>query len=304
MKSSAVQALIAALGEDCVVDQDALFGLAEAIDDAMTCGSRAWDGVVVNDLQFATFLGERISKETPLAEGLKRMPVEDLYLACACSVGAEHAAEAFERAIMPAVSTAIARIDSTPAFIDEVSSAARIRLLVGGEDQLPRITNYFGHGPLSAFAQVVALRLALNCKRRVCKEEVVDPEALVDAPLSSGDPELARLRDEVREPFRRAFRAALAERTARERILMRLYFVEDVSSETLARMYRVHRGTIARWIAQARAGVAADIRKRLMRELQLGPATLESLMGQLISQLDVSLTTLIPEDVEREAPDR
>ncbi|HJL18920.1 MAG TPA: hypothetical protein RMH99_24870 [Sandaracinaceae bacterium LLY-WYZ-13_1] len=293
MEEQALDAFVAAAGDVHRIEDGAR--LARALVACAERGRTAWPGVVVSDAAFARFLADRVPDGGDPAVALQRMRCEDLYLACACARSAAGAVEAFERAIMPAVPKAVARIDADGAFVDEITSTVRVKLLVGTGDRPPRIERYLGRGPLTAFAQVVALRAAQSAKRRVGREDPVDRDTLLDVPLRGDDPELARLRDEIREPFRAAFRAALADLSVRDRNVLRLYLVEEVASETLARMYGVHRATVARWIASARDAVHAGTRKRLMKELRLGRSSFDSLVGHLASQLDVSLATFLSE---------
>ncbi|MFK7989464.1 MAG: DUF1565 domain-containing protein [Sandaracinaceae bacterium] len=213
----------------------------------------------------------------------------DLYLACACVEGVRGAADAFERAVMPAVKDAIRRVDRDANFVDEVAADVRVKLLVATASRPPRIARYLGRGPLTAFAQVVGMRTAQSVKRRRGHEDARDPDSLLDLALGPDDPELNRLLDEVRGPFRVAFRESLSELTSRQRNVLRLYLLEDVSSETIGTMYSVHRATVARWITEARAAVLKGTKKRLMQGLQMGDASVASLIGRLQTQLDISL---------------
>jgi RNA polymerase sigma-70 factor (ECF subfamily) len=271
---------------------DALAELAVALREHLEAARGAWPGVHVSGTRLAEYLAERVPDDGAPARALASMRTEDLYLACACVDRVRGAAEAFERAVMPAVAKAVAGIDRTPHVVEDVCALVRAKLLVGEADRPPRVASYLGRGPLTAFAQVVAIREARSLQRGV-RHEDVEQAALLDVAIDADDPELAHLKRTLREPFRRAFREALAELSPRARTLLRLYLVEDVSSDALARMYGVHRATIARWIADARAEVHAGTRDRLSRELRLDRAAFESVVGKLASQLDVSLATFL-----------
>ena len=295
MEHELTTSFVAAVGDAYRLEADAIARLAPVLDAHLERARAAWPGVDVPSAALAQWLAERVPDDGDPAAGLAHMATEDLYLACACAQGVAGAADAFERAIMSAVPKAIARIDASPGFVDEVMALVRAKLLVGDEGRAPRVSSYLGRGPLSAFAQVVAIRAAQTLKRRSVKDAVVDRESMLELPFEGGDPEAARLAAEVREPFRRAFGEALSELSPRDRNVLRLYLVEEVGSETIAAMYRVHRATVARWVAEARAAVQKGTRKRLMKELQLGRASVDSLVGKLLSQLDVSLATFLGE---------
>ena len=206
-------------------------------------------------------------------------------------LGLDGAAEAFEQAVMAEIPKVVARVDRTASFVDELVATVRIKLLVGDGTRPPAIGSYIGHGPLTAFAQVVATREALSAKRKRSKEDPVDRESLLHLPMDQEDPELGEIKRQVEAPFRRAFRAAIDDLDRRDRNVLRLYLVEGVGSEAIAKMYGVHRATVARWVSDAREAVFKGTRKRMKRELQLGSASFASLMGKLATQLDVTLTS-------------
>jgi RNA polymerase sigma-70 factor (ECF subfamily) len=293
MQERLAGSFVDAVGDAYRMSTEAIERLAPVLDTQLAAARAAWPGVHVSGPEFAVFLAERAPDDGEPAVALEAMRCADLYLACACATGAAGAAEAFERAILPAVPKAVARVDSDPAFVDEVVGLVRTKLLVGDAGRPPRIASYLGRGPLTAFAQVAALREAQSLKRRAAQDVHAELDVAPEVPASSADPELARLRDEVREPFRRAFADALSSLTPRERTVLRLYLVEDVSSEQIARMYNVHRATVARWVADAREAVLKGTRQRLMKDLGLGRASFDSLMGLVGSQLDVSLATFL-----------
>jgi hypothetical protein len=64
----------------------------------------------------------------------------------------------------------------------------------------------------------------------------------------------------------------------RPRAVLHLYFVEELRSEAIARMYNVHRGTIARWIEDARDSVRSHVRRRALTVPGMGPEQVESMI--------------------------
>ena len=71
---------------------------------------------------------------------------------------------------------------------------------------------------------------------------------------------------------------------------LRLHFADQWSLERLAATYKVHRATVARWLSGARETLLSKMSERLGVELGLGPDEVQSLVGLLRSQLDLSLT--------------
>lgn len=278
-------------------DADEAIGIDEprleaAVARAASAGRARWPGVAVTDTELLTWLAERCPDGSDPVEALASMHTDDLYLACACARGDARAIALFESEILPAARPAIARIDSDPEAISETIAELRVRLLVDGEAGPARIRSYIGRGPLTSWVQVAAMRLAYSAKRRVPGARE-DAERLAVLPYVGDDPELARIRAELAEPFRRAFADALASLETRDRNVLRLHLLEGVSTESIGRIYHVHRATVARWIARVHESLLSDTRRRLSRELRLEGSELDSFMRLLASQLEVSIVSAL-----------
>ncbi|WP_394833013.1 sigma-70 family RNA polymerase sigma factor [Pendulispora rubella] len=222
---------------------------------------------------------------------------DDLQLASACLGGDRSALATFERAHLREIGAFVAHIDRAPAFADEVRQVLRASLLVAGQDgHEPGLAGYRGRGSLGGFVRVAAVRTALNLKRQArrasAREEAAGTEGLAAASVS---PELAYAREQYREAFGEALRATIAELSARDRTLLRLYHAEGVALEALAALYRVHLSTVSRWLTCAREQLSEATLRRLRERLRVGPSDAESIAALLMSQLDVSLVRLFRE---------
>lgn len=274
------------------LDDGASRALGPVLDELLQSARAAWPTVSVSGAAFAEHLARVAPEADDVAEALRQMCTDDLYLAYACAKGDHAAVRAFEDSILPRAARAAARIDGDDGFIQEVLAEVRIKLLVS-EEGLPRIANYLGRGPLAHWVQVTAMRTAQTLKRKTRKREVaMDLPDVVQSVLGE-DPELAPFAEQLEKPFAKAFSEALGELTARERNVLRLYLIEEVSAEQIGVMYRVHRATVARWIAQARRKVHSATKKRLAQSLELGPSSFESVMGQMLSGIDLSLASFL-----------
>jgi RNA polymerase sigma-70 factor (ECF subfamily) len=261
--------------------------------DLLSDARSAWPGVTLSDENFASHIVNVAPDGDDVLAAVARLRTADLFLACACAEGDAAALRAFEASIMPGARRAASRIDSDSAFVEEVCSDVRVRLLISDSGP-PRIAGYLGHGPLVHWVQVTAMREAQTRKR---KDKSDSYTALDDLELTQGggNPELAPLAAQLRAPFGRAFTEALSTLSSRERNVLRLHLVEDVSAERIGLMYRVHRATVSRWIAAARRKVYVDTRKRLAAEAGIEHVGFESLMGHVLSGLDLSLASFLQE---------
>jgi RNA polymerase sigma-70 factor (ECF subfamily) len=216
----------------------------------------------------------------------------DLYLACAVARGDAVALRAFDERILSEIAPSVVRVDSSADFLDEVRQTLRTRLLVGGEGEPPRITEYKGRGPLVGWVRVAAVRVALNLKRSAVPAASTE-ELLGDLAAGEPDPELRHLKTLYRAEFSAALRAALAALSERQRLLLRLHYVDGLRLARIAGLYQVHESTASRWISSSVDAVASDTRRRLIERLSLSPSNLDSVARMVQSQLDVSIRRIL-----------
>ena len=274
--------------------------LTAFLDEAFRAAQRRWPGVQLAPPAYAAHMGSIAPDEGDLVEALKRVHSDDLFLACACAAGDQAALRAFEAEIMPRAAVAIARVDPSSQFIDDICGDLRVRLLVAN-DRPPEILRYLGRGPLAHWVQVVAMRLGKSNKRRKPKEIAMDLPQVMDT-LLADDPEIAPFARQLREPFAEVFAEALQDLTHRERNILRLYLVDGVSAEAIGKMYRVHRATVARWITRARETVHCGTRRCLAEAVKLDGTSFESVVGLMWDGLDLSLATWLGASIDDAEP--
>jgi RNA polymerase sigma-70 factor (ECF subfamily) len=220
---------------------------------------------------------------------LSALRAEDLYLACACAQKEPRAIAAFEGKYLPEVPSYVGQIDRTPAFVDEVSQQLREKLFVAADGARPKICDYTGKGPLGAWLRVVAVRIALNLRRR--PKQTVEAEG-DNAPVlrsPNPDPELDYLKTRYKKEFKEAFQATLAELSGDERSVLKMHYIDGLNIDEIGTAYRVHRSTVARWLASSRDKIMEETKKRLTDRLKIQGSEVESIIGLVRSQLDVSI---------------
>lgn len=255
--------------------------------DALLEASRAqWPTVQLSPERFVAAL----KKHAPDALNVVRGP--DLYLATACLVGDAAALTALDTHVIAKLDKAVSGLDSSRAFLEEVRQVVRERLLVGAA---PRLAEYSGRGALLAWARTVALRLALNLRRDGGKETPHEDEALHALPLGGADLELDYVRSQHRADFTAAFADALASLDPKERNVLRLSIIDRLSIDQIAAVYGTHRATAARWVNAAREALLERTRKNLAERLKLTGSELQSLLGALQSNLEISLNRMLRE---------
>jgi RNA polymerase sigma-70 factor (ECF subfamily) len=257
-------------------------------------GERRWPGVKVAPAAFAAHVRAVLPPGAPLAASLEALHAEDLYLACACATGDERGLQAFEAEFLPQVADYVGQIDRDPVFVDEVRQRLRERLFVPAEPGArPRISEYTGRGALGAWLRVVAVRVALNLRRRARPTVPADGEDAPTLRSPAPDPEVDYLKTRYGEEFRAAFRATLGALSQDERNLIKLHYLDGLNIDEIGVAYRVHRATVARWLAQARERILEETRRRLAERLDAGTEDIDSVLALVRSQLDVSIYNVL-----------
>jgi RNA polymerase sigma-70 factor, ECF subfamily len=212
----------------------------------------------------------------------------DVYLACACALGLEGALAAFESRYAATLRSAIARIDGSLAFVEEVAQTLRIKLFVHAS---PKIAAYGGRAKLSTWLTTLAARSALD--QRGGRRRAAVPSSQLDPIDAAASPELDYLRTEYRAEFEEAVVVALARLSPRDRALLRLHLSENMSIDRLAVAYGVGRSTAARWLAAARSKLLEDTRREVRARLGATASEIQEIGLILQSHIHVSIVRLL-----------
>jgi RNA polymerase sigma-70 factor (ECF subfamily) len=268
----------------------------DAITAAWQAGQAGWPDLALDRARFA----DHVNALALDAEALQRYP-EDVYLAAACLAGNTAAVERFDRELMAGARIAIQAIDASPAFVDEAVQRLRASLFVG-DGGTPRLAMYAARGPLRAWLGVAAARTALMMRRsqQRAREVPVDDDAWTSAisTISTNNPELELLKRQYAEAFSQAFRDAVDVLEPRQRAALRMSFGEGLSIDEIGAVYSVHRATAARWIQRACELMFERTRELLTERLALSPTELDRMTALVRSQLDVSVSQLLPRGIE------
>ena len=228
---------------------------------------------------FAAFLAAR-----PKA----RAAVADLFLAWWCSTGAPEALAVFERELGAELGQLAARFRDLPA--DELRQLLRIKLFLGGEGGAPRILDYSGGGPLRNWLRVTAVRTFVDVQRgnqrRRQERELADSDLL-------GDPRGEHVNAELAAAVKRGFAQAVAGLEPRQRVFLRHVYVDQHTLDQIAATYSIHRATVARVLAAARAQLVGATRAAVVDELGGDSEELSTAIRALESNVELSLSRVL-----------
>lgn len=259
------------------------------LDESYARGQSAWPTLKLDRARWAQQLAA-LGHTVP-SSGLH---VEDLWLACACLVGAPGALAVFDAQHRAALQRAAERLAPSSSSPDDLVQLLYAKLFVAAERApAPAIGGYAGRGSLAAWLRMSLAHLALDARRGRAAREVPIEGDIVAWPAAGDDPELAAIRERHGADFRAAFEAAMGTLTPRERNLLRQHVLYQMTLDQLAGLYRVHRSAVARWLADARQRLLLETRQRLGERLGANRAQVESLLTLLRSQVDVSIERLL-----------
>jgi RNA polymerase sigma-70 factor (ECF subfamily) len=262
--------------------------LERALAALVAAARAACPDVDVPALDFVRHLAARSAGVDP-ARAIEGLHAADLYLACACARGDARAVALLEDRFLSEVPRFLAPLRLPAGAVDEVRQLARERLLVGDR---PRIADYAGRGPLAGWLRVVALRLASDLRR---DDGAAEREGA--PPIPAVDPEMQLIKRRYGEAFSRAFADAFAALDAEERNLFRLFYLDGLNLDRIAKLLQVSRATAGRRMLAARQRLLAGTLALVGQRLEVDPDELESLLGVVRSRLEISLPGLLAEQI-------
>lgn len=248
-------------------------------------GREAWPKIAIAPESFI----EHLALHTKTMAALDAVHASDLYLACAAAQGDRAALAYFEEAFMARVPDYVLRVRVGRDVVDEVQQKLREQLLMAAGDRPPRIAEYSGKGALGGWVRVSAVRTALNHLRAAGPAA----EGLGDEISLAADPELAFVKEHAQALFTDAFTRVLGGLDANERTILRLHYLEGLTMDQLARLYKTPRSTIARRVAEARQQILVSTEALLRDERRLSPSSVASVIRQARSRLEVTMTRLL-----------
>jgi RNA polymerase sigma-70 factor (ECF subfamily) len=254
----------------------------------LDAGRAAWPGVDLPDEAFVLALAEGLADSHDPLAAVRAVRAPELYLACACARGDARALAVFDERYLTPVSARLAGRRAGSDFSDDVRQHVRTRLLVADGDRPPRITSYRGRGSLEGWLAAAMARVAFDLKRAQRDEDSLDDVVRRIGSLEV-DPELGYLKNRYGREMEAALRAALSTLSARDTNLVKLYFIDGVTGDVLARMHRVTRRTIHRWLDDIRARVMDRTRQALGERLHVSATEFDSIFALVRSQIVVTL---------------
>jgi RNA polymerase sigma-70 factor, ECF subfamily len=253
-------------------------------------GRRAYPRIVVAEQVFGGHLA-RCTNDGKAAS-LADLPVEDLYLACACAARVRGAATAFERKFGPVIRRAISRVLRAPDERQEAEQRAWQRIFVEDEHGgPPRITQYLGQGRLESWVAVASMRIAVSFGRAESTERRLRAKIITDT--ADVGPESQSMKGELRRAFETAVTEAIGRLKPRERMILRLHVVSGMTLEAISKSLGVTRQAVSKTFSQSRARILDEVETSLKQRLGIPPEDLSSVLRLVASRFDVSVSRVL-----------
>jgi RNA polymerase sigma-70 factor, ECF subfamily len=254
-------------------------------------GDAAWPGIGLDPAAFVGYVAERLSPAADPATALDGLCVTDLWLAAGCAAQDRAALAQFDARLGAQLRGALAPMNLGADQVDEVAQELRRKLLVA-DGGAPRIADYSGRADLRTWLRTAAVRTAIDLLRKQ-RDVLADDDVMAALPAIDDDPALLHAKQLYRAELAAAFRDALPQLDARDRVLLKYQFVDGLSIDRIGAIYGVHRATAARWLAGAREALATTVQRLLLRKLGVSPSDLASIARLVESQLDLSIRRLL-----------
>jgi len=190
----------------------------------------------------------------------------DLELARLCAAGDERAWERFVREYRPLLYRAADAIDRTQGAREIADSlyAELYGVKTSGGERQSLFRYYQGRSSLATWLRAV---LAQRYVDRVRVQRRTEPLPEEEAPARSEEPDPDRARYVAL--LRRALAGAVAALTARDRLRLGCYYLQELTLAETGRIMKESEATASRQLARTRAAIRRDVERQLSEEAHL-----------------------------------
>jgi RNA polymerase sigma-70 factor, ECF subfamily len=260
---------------------------------AYEMGRTAYPSVDLAQATFLTFARTR-------AESWNGDPdrAADMFLACACVEKIPAAIAEFLAAFGARIPLYLGKLARNADLVEEVRQIVVTRSVIGEADRPPALTGYSAKGSLEGWVRATAVREALAINRR-SDRNADDSDAALEAQIPWVDHEISLFKQIYREPVSQAFATACTQLDAEDRALLRLHYVDGVTTAKLATMFAISRATLIRRLAAARESLVERVKSQLKTASGVADNDFDSVLRLVKSQIDLRLSVVLRDEARR-----
>ena len=250
------------------------------------------------------------TSKADISKFIDEMQADDLCLIIACESGDENAwndlVERFTATVRSAARSASSNEDAAEDLAQSIW--AELYGLRTKKDGKPasKLAYYSGRGSLAGWLRAVVAQLAVDVFRKqsrlVQTEEDTDLDRLArDANIGEGQPVLARIptpEESISNRFaqtdmQQALNRAVQELVAEDRLLVKLYYFDNLRLREAGAVLGVHEATASRRLTRIQTDLRKRVAKILIDERGWTPAETEKSFAEVAQHLDTDLEGLL-----------
>jgi RNA polymerase sigma-70 factor, ECF subfamily len=263
---------------------------------AYEIGCRAYPGISLQRDSFIAFADARANTWQGDPER-----AADMFLACACVERIPTAVAEFLAIFGQRIPLYLGKLARNADLVEEVRQIVVTRSLIGDAGKPPGLVGYSAKGSLEGWLRATAVREALAINR-ASDRNVADSHSVLEAQVPWVDHEISLFKQIYREPVSKAFATACANLDPQERALLRLHYVDGVTTAKLAAMFHISRATLIRRLAAARESLIERVKTQLKVASGVADADFNSVLRLVKSQIDMRLSVVLKNTEERVLP--
>jgi RNA polymerase sigma-70 factor (ECF subfamily) len=231
----------------------------------------------------------------PLETYLRGLHLEDLAFACALRRGSEAAWEEFVARYRPLLYAAARAIVTTAGEgrARELADSLYAELYgvrgTDGTERRPLLDYFHGRSKLATWLRTVLAQRHVDALRAGQRTAPLEEERATSDGAGKTHPLRSNRMPEVADPdrerllprLRQAVSAALGELAPADRILLSLYYVDDLTLAQIARIRKAHEATVSRHLERIRQELRHGVERKLAGGLPAGQRGLNGSGGGL-----------------------
>ncbi len=234
---------------------------------------------------FQSRVGEILSKEFPPHDEKSRLAAfvqihhDDLFLALACSQGDRVAWEHFADDYVPILRHFAVQACRSASEGEDLAQEIIAKILADKR----RLAAYNGRGSLTAWLRVAVSHAAIDRFRRTRRQVSLEELQESGVQVASADPgkkdeeESLDLDARWGPVISQVTNEKMAGLSARDRLLLGLYYLRGVSLKTIGRQFGIHEATASRWLDRLRKEIRNQVERELRKKHGLRPSEIQSL---------------------------
>jgi len=283
--------------------------------------SRASDGrgVVITAVheRVSSALDKYLFKDDPQAEHrdvvafIDEIRADDLCLIIACEKGDEKAWEDLVANFDSTVKSAARKISSNNEDAEDLASSIWAELYGLRQDadgnKKSKLAYYSGRGSLAGWLRAVVSQLAVDQYRKQSKyvqiEETREFEILAEESTNhSGNssvihhaenPEELLTEKQTAEDVSTALRAAIEALEPEDKLILKLYYFDDLKLKDIAQIFGYHEATASRKLVRIQSEIRKAVEKELKKSHGWSDSEVKKYLADAASKLGVSLDKML-----------